>query len=26
MMHTDGDWQAVERVLSKDTATIGEYL
>ena len=25
-MHADGDWQAVERVLSKDMATIGEYL
>jgi len=25
-MHADGDWQAVERVLSKDTATVGEYL
>jgi len=27
-MHTDGNWQAVEgvRVLSKDKATLGEYL
>jgi len=25
-MHTDGDWQAVERVLTKDMATVGEYL
>jgi len=26
MMHADGDWQAVEGVLSKDMATVGEYL
>jgi len=26
MMHADGDWQAVEGVLSKDMATIGEDL
>jgi len=26
MMHADGDWQAVEGVLSKDKATVGEYL
>ena len=26
IMHADGDWQAVERVLSKDMATIGGYL
>jgi len=26
IMHADGDWQAVEGVLSKDMATIGEYL
>jgi len=25
-MHADGDWQASERVLSKDMSTIGEYL
>ena len=25
-MHADGDWQTVEEVLSKDRATIGEYL
>jgi len=25
-MHADGDWQAVEWVLSKDMATVGEYL
>ena len=25
-MHTDGDWQAVEGVLTKDMATVGEYL
>jgi len=25
-MHADGDWQAVEEVLSKDMATIGEYI
>jgi len=24
-MHADGDWQAVEGVLSKDMATVGEY-
>ena len=26
IMHVDGDWQAVEGVLSKDMATLGEYL
>jgi len=26
IMHADGDWQAVERVLSKNTATVGECL
>ena len=26
IMHADGDWQAVEGVLSKDMATLGEYL
>ena len=26
IMHADGDWQAVEGVLTKDMATIGEYL
>ena len=26
VMHADGDWQAVEGVLSKDMATVGEYL
>ena len=26
IMRADGDWQAVEGALSKDTATIGEYL
>ena len=26
IMHADGDWQAVEEVLSKDMATIGEYI
>jgi len=26
IMHTDGDWLAVEAVLSKDIATPGEYL
>ena len=26
MMHADGDWQAVKRALSKDMATVGEYL
>jgi len=26
IMHADGDWQAVEGVLSKDMATVGEYL
>ena len=25
-MHTDGDWQTVEGVLSKDMAALGEYL
>ena len=25
-MHADGDWQTVERVLSRDMATVGEYL
>jgi len=25
-MHADGDWQAVEVVLNKDMATLGEYL
>jgi len=25
-MHADGDWQAAERVLTKDLATAGEYL
>jgi len=25
-MHADGDWQAVEGVLTKDMATLGEYL
>jgi len=25
-MHADGDWQAVEGVLSKDMAMLGEYL
>ena len=25
-MHADGDWQAVEGALSKDMATLGEYL
>jgi len=25
-MHADGDWQAVEGVLTKDMATVGEYL
>jgi len=25
-MHADGDWLAVEGVLSKDVATLGEYL
>jgi len=25
-MHGDGDWQAVEGVLNKDMATVGEYL
>jgi len=24
--HADGDWQAVEGALSKDLATVGEYL
>jgi len=26
IMHADGDWQAVEEVLTKDMATLGEYL
>jgi len=26
IMHADGDWQAVEEVLTKDMATVGEYL
>jgi len=26
IMHADGDWQAVEGVLSKDMATVDEYL
>jgi len=26
IMHADGDWLAVEGVLSKDMATLGEYL
>jgi len=26
IMHADGDWQAVEGVLSKDMATVSEYL
>ena len=25
-MHADGDWQAVEGVLTKDMATVSEYL
>jgi len=25
-MHADGDWQAVEGVLTNDMATLGEYL
>jgi len=25
-MHADGDWQAVEGLLTKDAATVGEYL
>jgi len=25
-MHADGYWQAVEGVLTKDMATVGEYL
>jgi len=25
-MHADGDWQAVEGVLTKDMETVGEYL
>ena len=24
-MHADGDWQAVEGLLTKDMATVGEY-
>jgi len=26
IMHADGDWRAVEGALSKDVATLGEYL
>jgi len=26
IMHADGDWQAVEGMLTKDMATVGEYL
>jgi len=26
IMHADGDWQAVEEMLSKDMANVGEYL
>ena len=26
IMHADGDWQAVEAVVTKDMATVGEYL
>jgi len=26
IMHADGDWQTVEGVLTKDMATVGEYL
>jgi len=26
IMHADGDWQAVEGVLTKDMAIVGEYL
>jgi len=26
IMHSDGDWQAVEGVLTKDMAAVGEYL
>ena len=26
IMHADGDWQAVEGALTKDIATVGEYL
>jgi len=26
IMHADGDWKAVEGVLTKDMATLGEYL
>jgi len=26
IMHADGDWQAVEGVLTKDMATVSEYL
>jgi len=26
IMHVDGDWQAVEGVLSKDMTMLGEYL
>jgi len=25
-MHADGDWQAVEGALTKDMATVGDYL
>jgi len=25
-MHDDGDWQALEGMLTKDMATVGEYL
>jgi len=25
-LHADGDWQAVDGALSKDMATLGEYL
>jgi len=25
-MHADGDWQAVQKMLTKDMATVGEYL
>jgi len=25
-IHVDGNWQAVEGVLSKDISTVGEYL
>jgi len=26
IMHADGDWQAVKGMLTKDTATVNEYL